>query len=251
MRQSRFAERARGPAAARPHSALLLDMMPAINAAASPMIGRLCRLALGALMSLALTGASAFAHPHVWVTMKSELVYAPDGSVTGVRHAWTFDDMYSAFATQDLQSNQKGVYTREELAPLAEINVTSLKEFSYFTFAKVNGRKAAFIDPKDYYLDYKDSVLTLHFVLPFATPVTAKAFDVEIYDPSFFVDFSFQENDAVALAGAPAQCTFTVTKPTDANVTTQVNRLGEAFFNQANSSNYGAMFANRISVKCP
>jgi ABC-type uncharacterized transport system substrate-binding protein len=28
---------------------------------------------------------SASAHPHVWVTLKSDLVYAPDGSVTGVR----------------------------------------------------------------------------------------------------------------------------------------------------------------------
>jgi hypothetical protein len=42
----------------------------------------------------------ADAHPHVWVTMTEELLYAPDGSVTGVRHAWTFDDMFSAFATQ-------------------------------------------------------------------------------------------------------------------------------------------------------
>jgi ABC-type uncharacterized transport system substrate-binding protein len=251
MRQSCFAQLTRGRAAARPHSAPLRDMMPAVNAAALPMIGRLFRLALCALMSLALTGASAFAHPHVWVTMKSELVYGPDGSVTGVRHAWTFDDMYSAFATQDLQSKKKGVYTRDDLAPLAEVNVTSLKEFHYFTFAKVNGRKAAFVDPKDYYLDYKDSMLTLYFILPFATPVKAKAFDVEIYDPSFFVDFSFQDKDGVALAGAPAQCTFTVKKPTDGEVTAQVNKLGEAFFNQADSSNYGAMFANKISVKCP
>jgi hypothetical protein len=28
---------------------------------------------------------SAGAHPHVWVTMSSELIYAADGSVTGIR----------------------------------------------------------------------------------------------------------------------------------------------------------------------
>jgi ABC-type uncharacterized transport system substrate-binding protein len=42
----------------------------------------------------------AQAHPHVWVTMHTELVYTSDGRITGVRHAWTFDDMFSAFATQ-------------------------------------------------------------------------------------------------------------------------------------------------------
>ena len=50
----------------------------------------------------------AEAHPHVWVTMTEELVYAPDGSVTGVRHAWTFDDMFSAYATQGLRPEDQG-----------------------------------------------------------------------------------------------------------------------------------------------
>ena len=40
-----------------------------------------------------LVATDAQAHPHVWVTMTTELVYAPDGSATAVRHAWTFDDM--------------------------------------------------------------------------------------------------------------------------------------------------------------
>ncbi len=48
--------------------------------------------------------AAARAHPHIWVTVKSELVYAPDGTLTGVRHAWTFDDMFSVFATQGIES---------------------------------------------------------------------------------------------------------------------------------------------------
>src|SRR3989442_12409384 len=86
---------------------------------------------------------SAQAHPHVWVTMKSEVVYAADGTITGVRHAWAFDDMFSTFATQGLETKQKGVFTREDLAPLAEVNFTSLKEYDFFTYAKPNGKKAA------------------------------------------------------------------------------------------------------------
>src|SRR5262249_21040943 len=138
--------------------------------AGSLMAARLCLPAIVAAASIAAAGAAS-AHPHVWVTVKSEVVYAPDGSVTGIRHAWTFDDMFSAFATQGLESKQKGAFTREELAPLAEVNVTSLKEFKFFTFAKADGKRAAFTDPVDYYLDYKDSVLTLHFTLPLKAPV--------------------------------------------------------------------------------
>jgi ABC-type uncharacterized transport system substrate-binding protein len=195
--------------------------------------------------------APASAHPHVWVTMTSEVVYAPDGSVTGIRHAWTFDDMYSAFATQGIESKTKGVFTREELAPLATENATSLKEFEFFTFAKLDGKKAAFGDATDYWAEYKDSLLTLHFTLPLKAPAKAHTVDLEVYDPTYFVDFSFAKDNALVLKDAPAKCQVAVKKPNDAEVNAKIQNLGEAFFAQADSTNYGAMFANKVSVKCP
>jgi len=206
----------------------------------------LCSLAV----LLAAAGA-AQAHPHVWVTMTSELVYAPDGSVTGVRHAWAFDDMFSAFATQGIETKEKGVFTREDLAPLAQVNVDSLKDFDYFTYAKANGKKSEFKGPTDYWLDYKNEVLTLHFTLPFKAPVKAKNLDVEVYDPTYFVDFTMAEKDPVKLVGAPAQCKLTVVQPTDANVASN-GPINEQFFNSLDaSSNWGAQFANKILVACP
>ncbi|MGE3150967.1 MAG: DUF1007 family protein [Pseudorhodoplanes sp.] len=195
------------------------------------------------------TATPASAHPHVWVTMKSELVYAPDGSVTGIRHAWTFDDMFSAYALQGIESKQKGVYTRDELKSLAEVNVTSLKEYAYFTYAKANGKKTALTDPVDYWLDYKDQVLTLNFTLPFKTPVKAHDLQLEIYDPSYFVDFALADKDPVKLAGAPTGCTLAVAKPKELT-TEDAKKMTEADF-VALANNYGAQFANRISVKCP
>jgi ABC-type uncharacterized transport system substrate-binding protein len=224
------------------------------------MTRRLYSFAFGALAGLYAAGGPALAHPHVWVTMKSEVVYAADGSITGVRHAWTFDEMFSTFATQGIETKKKGVFTREELAPLAEVNVTSLKEYDYFNYAKVNGKKTAFKDPTDYWLDFKDSALTLHFTLPFQAPQKAQNFELEVYDPSYFVDFTFAEKDPVALvaaptemamAGAPAQCKLSVGRPNDGNVA-QGQRLGESFFSQlGQGSTFGAQFANKISVKCP
>ena len=199
---------------------------------------------------LALVAGRAEAHPHVWVTVKSQVVYAPDGSVTGVQHAWTFDDMFSAFATQGLESKKKGEFTREELAPLAEVNVTSLKDFDFFTNAKADGKKAAFTDPVDYYLEYKDNLLTLTFLLPLKAPVKAKNLQFDIYDPTYFVDFTFAEKDPVALKGAPATCKFAVIRPNDP--ASQGKQVGEAFFNSlSSSSEYGAQFANKIAVTCP
>src|SRR5690242_9651490 len=170
------------------------------------------RFLFGAVLALFATTA-ALAHPHVWVTMKSELLYAADGTVTGVRHAWTFDDMFSTFATQGLESKEKGKFTREELAPLAQINVESLKEFDYFTLARANGRKTEFKPPEDYWLEFNDGLLTLHFTLPLKAPVKAQAVDFEVFDPTWFVDFSFAEKEPVTLVGAPSACTLAVLRP--------------------------------------
>jgi len=213
-----------------------------------------CLLSLVIIVCVCLTAAAARAHPHVWVTMKTELIYAPDGSVTGVRHAWAFDDMFSAFATQGLEAKTPGQFTRAELQPLAQVNVDSLKEYDYFTRAIIDGKrqKGVFSDPVDYWLDYdpKETVLTLHFTLPFKNPMNAKLITIEIYDPEFFIDFGFAENIPATLVGAPAQCKLTVEKPNDANFPA-TQRLDKSFMTSEANIGMGIKFANKISVTCP
>jgi ABC-type uncharacterized transport system substrate-binding protein len=191
--------------------------------------------------SFALGATTAQAHPHVWITARSELIYAPDGSISGVRHAWTFDDMFATYALQGIETKTKGVYSREELAPLAQTNVESLKEFAYFTFAKADGKKEKFVEPVDYYLDYDNTALTLHFTLPLKAPVKPKQLMLEVYDPSFFIDFSLADKN-------PA-CQMKFERPSDGSAGAQ--QLGEQNFLSGANANYGAMFANKITVDCP
>jgi ABC-type uncharacterized transport system substrate-binding protein len=213
-----------------------------------------CILLIAGCAFLFAAADRADAHPHVWVTMTEELLYAPDGSVTGVRHAWTFDDMFSTFAIQGVAQKTKGEFSREELAALAQVNVESLKDYAYFTYARIDGkrRRDAFVDPIDYYLDFdpKETVLTLHFTLPFKQPVKAKALEVEVYDPEFFIDFGFAEKDPVRLVSAPASCTVSVQKPSDGNFPSS-QRLDKALQTSEANAGLGANFANKISVNCP
>jgi len=202
------------------------------------------RTGLLVLAAMLATAGTAAAHPHVFVTMVNELVYNPDGTVKAIKHAWTFDDMFSVFATQGLEAKKKGEFTRAELAPLAKSNVESLKDFDYFTIAKANGRAAALAEPAaDYYLEFKDQVLTLHFTLPFKTPVKAQELAIEVYDPSYFVDFAFAEKDPVKAVGAPAQCKVSTARPGGGGVSSEAA--------PADPSNWGALYASKILVKCP
>ena len=216
-------------------------------------MNRILPIVAAALAGLLIATGAASAHPHVWVVMKSTLVYGPDGVVTGVRHAWTFDDMYSAFATQGLESKKKGEFTPQELQPLAQVNVESLKEYDFFTYARANGKKVTFVDPAEYSLEFnpKDTALTLHFLLPLKTPVKAQTLNLEVFDPSYFVDFALAEKDAVNLEKAPSGCQIAIGKPQE--MTKELaQRLAEIPpGGQIPDNSYGAAFSNKISVKCP
>lgn len=209
----------------------------------------LSALLVAAAFAAVLLPRPAAAHPHVWVTMKTELVYGADGRLAALKQAWTFDDAFTAFALQGMAKQKDGTYGDDVLKPLAEVNVTSLKEYDYFVKAKTATTKLAFKDPIDYFLTYENEALTLHFTLPLDKPAPSKgSLTVEIYDPTVFVSFTFAEKEPVKLVAAPQGCTQEVTSPEPPASST----LSEAFFsNLTSASAYGAQFADKITVKCP
>jgi len=167
------------------------------------------RLCLCAAFVLAPSLASG--HPHVWVDSRSDILFDGEGRIDAVRHSWTFDEMFSAFATQGLDTDGDGAFSRAELQPLAQVNVESLHEFDYFTYLGVIGLDAVygvFADPIDYWLDYDGERLTLNFTLPLTEPFDPKQGEtaIEVYDPSFFVDFALAETETAMLVDAPAGC---------------------------------------------
>lgn len=216
----------------------------------SSIIGVGARYLIAALFVLMSTRA-VLAHPHVWVTMKEELIYSDDGALTGVRHIWTFDEMFSSYAVQGIPASIQGRFTRQELEELAKTNIDSLKEYRYFTSARADGKRqnAIFGDPKDYWLDYDPlkTELTLHFTLPVKRPARFGRLTLEIYDPEFFVDFGLADTSSVKLIGAPVGCSVTAEKPSDVSFppARQTDNTSEI------NAGMGANFANRIVVQCP
>ena len=84
------------------------------------MTTHLTKLLALAILAAGIGAASpALAHPHVYVAVRSEIVFAPDGKITGVRHSWTFDEMYSAFAVQGMV--KEGKTNQSELNELASL----------------------------------------------------------------------------------------------------------------------------------
>lgn len=211
------------------------------------------RLLALALLPL-LLAAPASAHPHVWVVYETAVVY-DGGRITGLRHKWTFDEMYTTMAIEGLDTNKDGVYSREELAELAKVNMEGLVEFDYFSFAKLGDKPLKFNAPVDYYLEHKDGALSFNFTLPLAEPIAAGAtdFTFSVYDPSFFIAFEPAKDNAFSVVNAPAGCkaVTVVSEKEKAERERMKAAFGTAFTAGDANMGTGISYAQSVGVECP
>ncbi len=213
-------------------------------------------LKLGLVLVLtALSAGFAFAHPHVWVTMETEVLLNPGKEITGFRHKWTFDEGYTNFAIDGLDTNGDGIYSEDELKPLAETNIEALKEFEYFTFAFIGETKLPMKAPVDYRLDYKDKLLTLTFTLPLDKPIPyekIKEFSFAVYDPGMYVSLTFSGKTPVKVASAkPVSCMASVgDRELKAKAKAKETTLAQLGENIDPSSNLGYQYAERVTINC-
>jgi ABC-type uncharacterized transport system substrate-binding protein len=212
----------------------------------------LCMVMAAAFLSFIGAPQRAEAHPHVWVTVETEILHDAHKNITGFRHHWAFDEFYSKFATEGLDKNNDGVLDRDELKELADVNVQSLQEYGFFTFPQLGKKEVERLQPQDYFLEHnKDNgMLALHFTLPLKEPVPRaklKDFTFAVYDPTFYVAFAF-EKDPIRLAEGMTDCRPEITKP---EAQAPAKSLSESIYSQNNSlMNFGQQYAQTIRLKC-
>jgi ABC-type uncharacterized transport system substrate-binding protein len=196
------------------------------------------------------------AHPHVWVDMRSDVVFDDQGRIIGLNLMWTFDDAYAKLALDGLDTNGDGVYSQDELDPLTKENLNSLKDYDYFTVMRFNGKKQPFGAVTEYGQIWSDEKLELHFQVPLKTPVdpVEGTFDVKVYDPEFFIDFEYAKDEPVSVIGnMPRQCRLDVGPvPTGEEVNAKLEMLASKGrdWKPDDNEDFGAMFAQPVTIQC-
>jgi ABC-type uncharacterized transport system substrate-binding protein len=212
---------------------------------------RLACIAMALAFAALASAMGAQAHPHVWVTVETEVLDDGQQGIAGFRHTWTFDEFYSSFAIQGMDKNSDGVYDREELKELADVNITSLQEFGFFTFPQLAGQQVECDRPKDYWLEHKDGTLTLHFTLPLKEPAPKakrKDFHFTVYDPTFYVAFGFAKENPIRMAAGLAECKAEISKP---EVQAPAKSLSESVTSQNDKlMGSGQAFAETVRLRC-
>ena len=155
------------------------------------------------------------AHPHILIKARARLIFGETGSLVGVRNIWDFDKAFSAYAIQGYDKRRDGKPTRQDLQPLAVINVQSLARYNFFTSLKFGASPQKFGQPTDYFDRFANETLTLRFTLPLATPAeTARTrFELDVYDPEYFAAIAFAKNQPITFVGGAPNCSVDVRRP--------------------------------------
>lgn len=212
-------------------------------------------IALALIVVLA-SSLAARAHPHVWVSIRSDIVFTDAGLIKGVNLEWTFDDNYTQIALEGLDVNGDGVYSQAELFPLTKENIDSLKDYDFFTVMRVGGEKQEIGEVTEFGQIWSNEKLSMHFHVPLKAPVDPRKgeFVVKVYDPDFFIAMDYIKDEPVSVIGAmPAACRLDVRPvPTDAELEQtrlMLSTKGQDWKPEANED-FGAMFAQPAAISC-
>ncbi len=165
---------------------------------------------------LVLTPLPALAHPHIFIDAKAAVTFNDAGEVVSIHNTWTFDEAYSAWSVQGLDTDHDGKLTRAEMQPLADDNMNGLADYEYYTFAG-EGRdpNLKFGHGGNATLDMgADGKTTLNFDVPLAQPYAIrKSLELSIDDPEYYVAITFKDASAVRLINPPKACAVKMEDP--------------------------------------
>lgn len=211
------------------------------------------KLALTAFFASLLLPAAAFAHPHIFVEARLEVVAGDDGHVKELRNVWRFDEVFSSTVMLDFDKNANLKLDPEELAAVGKTVKQSLADFDYYTNITQNGQKIDIAAPEVINVDFKEGQLLMFFVVKPATPMPLKGdMTFGVWDPTLYTSMDFaSDKDIVVLGDGFKACQHKVVRPNPDEVIAQNQKtLTQAFFTDPMGTTMSKLFATRIDVTC-
>ncbi|MEI1249030.1 DUF1007 family protein [Rhizobium aouanii] len=206
---------------------------------------------MAALLSLA--PAAAFAHPHIFVEARLEVVAGKDGSVEELRNVWRFDEVFSSSVVMDFDKNTDLKLEPNELAEVGKTVKQSLADYDYYMNLTINGKNITVQKPDIIHVDYKDGQLLMFFAVKPVEKMPLKGrLSFGVYDPTLYTSIDFPTDGELAIVGDGFKaCKQQVVRP-DADQVISENKqsLTDAFFNDPTGTNMSKLFATRLEVTC-
>lgn len=217
-----------------------------------PRIARRGR-ALVAVTMAALLASSvpAGAHPHSWIDLLVAVPFNSAGAATGLRETWLFDEFYTAFVLEGVETDRNGRPQQAFLDDMLRQNMANLAEYGYFTSVRHGERPVPLGTVTEMSTRMNGDRLEITFLVPFRTPVNAATAPLvySIYDPTYYIEMvHLDDSGAITLAGAPSGCRHQLFAPNpDVEAVSLAAALDQT---ESAGDGLGIHFAERVEIRC-
>ena len=215
-----------------------------------------CLLPLFALFVFFVIPSNGRAHPHVWIDMKTKLLFNENGYIQALEIFWLFDPIYSAFLTLTVDHiKKKGA--KNAHSKFAEGMLNRLKKHNYFTEVTVDGKR---IKPSHNRPGTSGTLKTgknkdrfwSKMTLDFSQPIDPKnqKFVYSVYDPTYYIEILHAEKqpafELVGIKGDSCVGNLVRANP-DEEIRTFAASLDKT---QSGGNKLGKLFAEKIVLQC-
>ncbi len=140
------------------------------------------------------------AHPHVFVDPEITLVFSEHGLV-GVRHQWSFDEMFTVFILQDYDLDADMRLDKGEVEALKAGAFDNIKQWHWFTYMTVDGKPFDVKAVSEFTAWIEGGALVYEFFVSCRVPLAVGLMSVSLFDPDYYVDFLPLVDESVQLSG--------------------------------------------------
>ena len=148
---------------------------------------------------------SVVSHPHMWIDLKSEIVFNKESNIAGIYQEWLFDDFYSVALLEDAAQHPDGVEQglRTEISQI----LAGLHSWNYFTQIMVGTNEVQAKQVQQFETELRGNRVWLSFTTQLETPAspTTEAFSYSIFDPTYYIEMYHFDDAIVAFRGSPSK----------------------------------------------
>lgn len=142
-------------------------------------------------------GASAFAHPHLYMENTIEFVWEKD-QLKGAYLEWTFDRYFSADIINWLDVDKNGRFNATESVEVYNNAFINLENYYYYTFIREGTKRTNPSGVSEFKAIAKNGIMTYQFFIDLSEH-TGNELYFAVYDYTFFCNISFSESAPVQL----------------------------------------------------
>ena len=206
------------------------------------------------LLLLSISSSPLSAHPHNWITLKSEFLINEKGELTVVRSHWEFD-IYFSMMTIAAVMNEETVQPNS-LEILGDDMINNMESYRYFSLLKINNKSVPLGRPQPYELNIvpnkeqqQQLVLSMDFKFDKPIPLNNKEVSWQVFDPTYFIDMRHQDASKITISNAQGiECKkrIVLPEPTD----DMIDYAMSLDRSQTETQGLGESFAEKVVIQC-